>query len=257
MKPERLHYTKFSPQEYAARYERIRAEMRAAGLDCLIVYGAYSFLGTDAGQANMRYISNFPDHFQGYAVFPLQGDPVLLTSFVGHADNAREISVIPDVRIGHIHIVERTAEAVREKGCAEGRIGIVGISSARKVSIPWDHYEIFRAELPKAQFQIVTQMIERLGQIKSAEEIAYLERGARITESAFEAQLQAARPEVTNHDLFTEVLAASHRAGGDAGDLPPGLHRHRAAGPGLSRSLSVEPGPPAGGHHPQRDQLGL
>ena len=40
----------FSEQEYVNRRRTIQASMKEKGLDCLIVYGAYHWGGTDTGQ---------------------------------------------------------------------------------------------------------------------------------------------------------------------------------------------------------------
>ena len=46
-------FPSFSEQEFARRRRTIRASMREKGLDCLIIYGAYSYAGTDTGSVNV------------------------------------------------------------------------------------------------------------------------------------------------------------------------------------------------------------
>src|SRR3989304_7966197 len=92
------YYPPFSDAEYERRYSTLRKFMNADGLDCLIVYGAYSMVGTDTGQINTVYLSNYAGFIQTYVVFPLRADPTLFISFGYHLPNARDLSVIKDIR---------------------------------------------------------------------------------------------------------------------------------------------------------------
>jgi len=210
----RVHFPKFSDQEVQSRWQKIRDAMEERQFDCLLIYGAYCSFGSDPGEANLRYVTNFVDQFQAYCVFPKAGEATLVTSFNGHIATGKEVSAVGDIRFGGLKIDEKVVEMVREKGMEKGRIGIVGVNSSRRVSIPHEQYVQITESLPEAEFEIATNLIENLRRIKSDEEIEFLRRGAQITDQSLDAYVKAIRKGVRNIDLYDEVLARTHRAGG-------------------------------------------
>ena len=93
------YFPPFSEQEYANRRRTIRASMKEKGLDALIVYGAYHWGGTDTGQVNAVYLSNYTAIPHSYVVLPLEADPTLFISFAYHITNAKDCAAIEDVRV--------------------------------------------------------------------------------------------------------------------------------------------------------------
>ncbi|MCZ6485348.1 MAG: Xaa-Pro peptidase family protein [Acidobacteria bacterium] len=211
---QRVHFPKFSDQEYESRWQRIRDAMEARQFDCLLVYGAYCSFGSDPGEANLRYVTNFVDQFQAYCIFPKKGEATLATSYNGHISTGKEISVVQDIRFGGWKIDEKIVEILREKGMEKGRIGIVGVNSSKRVSIPLEQYACITRLLPEAEFEIATDLIENLRRVKSDEEIEFLRKGVKITDQSLEAYVKAIRPGARNIDLYDEILAETHRAGG-------------------------------------------
>ena len=55
--------------------------MKEKGLDCLIVYGAYHWGGTDTGQVNAQYLANYTPIPHSYVVLPLVEEASLFVSF--------------------------------------------------------------------------------------------------------------------------------------------------------------------------------
>ena len=51
------YFVAFSKEEYERRYQMIREAMKGKGLDCLLVYAAHNFAGTDMGEIQATYLT--------------------------------------------------------------------------------------------------------------------------------------------------------------------------------------------------------
>ena len=206
-------WPKFSRAEYQRRYDGLRKEMAERGLDCLAVYGAPMFFGTDPGGPNLAWLAAYAPAVHGYVVFPREGEPTLLLYVASHAVNAREISVIADVRAG-TDLPGMLRDRIKEAGCDRGKIGIVGNFAWANISIPHEHYEALAKELPRAKLEIVTSWYEERRLVKSAEELEFMGHGAAICDKAFDAFRALAAPGVSEVALHNEALRVVHANGG-------------------------------------------
>ncbi len=215
MVAENDFYPPFSEAEYKRRYQKIREFMKKDGLDCLIVYGAYAWMGTDQGQINAVYLSNYAGFIQTYVVFPLKDDPTLLITFGGHVENARDLSVIKDVRCFGPEIEKGVGERLKELSLEKAAIGIVGPLAAQfRISIPVEHHQYLTTIFPQAKFKVVTKEFEDLRLLKSAEEIKYMEKAAVMTDLAQEEIFLATKPGVRHSDLHQIAFSVAGRCGG-------------------------------------------
>ena len=208
----RALYPRFSEAEYDRRYGAIRAEMSRRGLDALVIFG-------DSGhsrynQANVHYVSNYVDQLYSYVVFPFHGEPTLFACLYCHVPNARLISGVKDVRWGGWNMSEAVADRLGELNLGRGRVGLVGVNTYHKITIPWDHYETLRSRFPEARLEPATEILEDLRMIKSAEEVAALERGAAFTDMGVRAFVAAVRPGVKEHQLAAKLMNAYLKEGG-------------------------------------------
>jgi len=209
------YYAPFSDAEYERRYSTLRKFMNADGLDCLIVYGAYSMVGTDTGQINTVYLSNYAGFIQTYVVFPLRADPTLFISFGYHLPNARDLSVIKDIRWPGFDLAKGVCERLRELGLEKANVGIVGpVSSWFNISVPVEHYHCFTATFPGAKFRVVTKEFESVRLIKSEEEIRYMEKAAAMTDVAQEEICLATRIGIRHSELRDIAFDVAGRCGG-------------------------------------------
>jgi len=206
-------WPKFSDSEYRRRFESLRAAMDESNLDALAIYGAAMFFGTDPGAPNLAYLSAYAPGLQGYVVFPRQGDPMMAIYVASHLANARRLSVLADVRAG-TDLPGLVRDRLNELGLTKGRIGIVGNFSWSKATIPYEHHEAFKAYLPDAAFEPVTEWYEELRLAKSDEEIQFMQAGAAICDRAFDAFRRMAAPGVTDVALHNEALRVVHAEGG-------------------------------------------
>ena len=203
----------FSEKEMESRRGRIRAAMRAKGIDCLIIYGAYSMAGNSPGQINLVYLSNYAGVIQSYLVFPQAADPTLIIRVGLHVPNARDLCSIADIRAQEsleIPLGERLQELSLEKG----RIGIVGpYAGGSKVTIPVEHHQYLKETFPQARLENVTDWYETLRLIKSEEEIALLKRAAALTDLAHQEIFLETRPGIRHSDLRRHIGGIAARMG--------------------------------------------
>ena len=200
----------FSKNEYETRYKKIRTEMEKKNLDCLILYGIGGYLGTDPGQPNVVYIASFASFVQTYVIFPLNEEPTIFITWGNHLKNAKQTTPIKDVRIGGMAQTPlNVAKRLKELGLENSSIGIVGAMGAANINLPYDHHIEITGELPKANFETVTNWFENLRLQKSEEEITYMKKAAAMTDAAYEVMVRSTRPGVRPCDLYNIVLRVS------------------------------------------------
>src|SRR4249919_906967 len=147
-------YEQFSEQEYQRRYAAVRAKMREAKLDALIVPGGPSHWSFGAG---MLWLTG---HWEWhalccYVLVPLEGDPTMIYSMGGtHAEAVRRVTsaALSDVRGsrgGQYAAV--MVDRLRELKLERGRIGLLEIDPRHKDYMPVNQYNVLKAGLPDAE----------------------------------------------------------------------------------------------------------
>lgn len=194
-------YPRFSEAEYARRYAAVRAAMQEAGLSALIFYS------TASAYQEVLYLSNFQATQEAMLLLPSEGEPVLLVQMFNHVPNARRIACISDVRWGGPDSAATMADILTERGLAASPIGIVGM-------LPMQRYTSLQRALPQATLTDFSSAMQRLRLIKSEEEIAFLRRGAELSDRAMEALEREARPGLSEHELVAIIEGAYLGLGG-------------------------------------------
>ncbi len=194
-------YPTFSAREFAGRFAHVRAMMTREELAALVVYG------TPGSFNEIQYLSNFRVTREAVLVFPADGEPVLFVQYFNHVPNARRVAYTRDVRWGGAEIAGSVADELQARGLAERRVGLVGM-------LPLQRYEALRRALPHAQLLDVTPQMQRMRLVKSDEEMAFLRRGAELSDRAIEALEREARPGLTEHALAAIVEGAYLELGG-------------------------------------------
>ncbi len=206
----RPYYSRFSPEEYARRYEAVRRSMEQEDLAGLIVYGAR---GIGHG-ANVKYLSNYADYRNNYILFPLDGPPTMFMGLFCHELNARAISVIEDVRWSGKDIAVSAMSRAKELGFAGKRIGLVGVSKHFQ-DLTYDHFSVFQEGLPKTEFVNAAKLLENIRMVPSEEEMERLRLGAALTDKAMDIVVEHAKPGVSEHHLVSEVIRGVGPEGGE------------------------------------------
>ncbi len=194
-------YPEFSEAEFVRRYRAVREAMREADLAALVLYSTVS------SYHEVLFLSNFLATREAFLIFPLEGEPTLLLQMFNHVPNARKVAHCADVRWAGPESVATVADNLRERKLERSRIGLVG-------SLSFKHYAVLRETFPQAVFVDFTPQMSRLRLIKGEEEMAFLRRGAALSDLAIEALEREARPGITEHELTAIVEGAYLGLGG-------------------------------------------
>ncbi len=194
-------YPQFSQEEFARRYAEVRAAMHAADLSALVFYS------TTGSYHEVLFLSDFITTREAFFVFPDEGEPTLFVQMYNHVPNARREARCNDVRWGGPASAAAVAANLHARKLGKSRIGLVG-------ALSFQQYELLKRELPDAVFVDFSAQMARLRQIKSAEELVFLRKGAELSDLAIEALEREARPGISEHDLAEIVESAYLGLGG-------------------------------------------
>ena len=195
------------------RWARVRKLMRERKLDGLLVAGFRS------REMYETYIAD--DYNEGCVIFPLEGDPVVITWAHLRVMRARwsqecgNTLWVDDYRVATSGTA--VAEVFREKGLAESRIGVVGLASQAPTefygAIPAHFWGQFTAALPKAQCEDISEEFSHLMLVKSDEELAQVRYAARAAEAACKVVAEVTAPGVGEEVVFAEATREMLRFG--------------------------------------------
>jgi Xaa-Pro dipeptidase len=204
-------FPRFSDAEYARRYAAVRKEMEKRGLDAIVAAGDSVF--RNSNHANVYWLTNWLDPYAAYVVVPLAAEPFLVISNPLYVHHARRASVIGDV-LGVYTPGTTIGERLNDLGLARGRIGLVGVRHVARASMPYEHQRDLAAAMPDATFENANEVMQAARLIKSAEEIAWFEKGAAFTDRAIAAIVQHLRPGMPEYELSAHIQASFLEDGG-------------------------------------------
>ena len=211
-------YEQFSAEEYARRYDALRAKMRELGLDCVVVPGGPSHWSFGGG---MLWLSG---HWEwhalaAYVLVPVEGEPTLIYAMGGtHIEAVRRetAAAISDVRSSRGgHFGEVMVERIRELGLESGRIGLLEVDPWHDDHLPVNQYEVLRTSLPDAEVVFTKGIMHELLSVHSEEELDCVRTAGRLCQDAMEAIVERAAPGVTEYQLRAAAGSAILEGGGD------------------------------------------
>ena len=211
-------WEQFGEKEYARRYAALRAKMREAKLDAVIVPGGPSHWSFGGGMTWLT--GHWEWHaLSSYVLVPLEDAPTLVFSMGGTHCEAVRRQVAPalsDVRQSRGgRYAEVIVERCKEIGLTKGRIGLVEIDPRHKDYLPVNQYNDLRAGLPDVELVFTRSFIHELVVIKSAEELDCVRKAGVLCQHAMEAMVAAAKPGATEADLRGVAGSAILEGGGD------------------------------------------
>jgi Xaa-Pro aminopeptidase len=195
------------------RWARVRTLMRERALEGLLV------AGFRAREMYETYISD--DYNEGCVIFPLEGDPVIITWAHLRVMRARWSAErgaklwVADYRVATSGA--GVAEVLREKRLAEASLGVVGLASQAPTeiygAIPASFWGELTAALPQARWQDISEEFSHLMLSKSEEELAQVRYAARAAEAACKVIVEVAAPGVGEEVVFAEATREMLRHG--------------------------------------------
>ena len=206
----------FSLAERDRRWAAVRAEMNKASFDAVI--GLPNQGHWDQFGADIRYLTQIGGfQTEVAAVFALEAEP---TAIVRGANEIEWWGLaqdwIKDLRPSRRSYGEPVIQRLKE--IRAERVGVIGLSGmvrAPEGVVPWGTFEKIRAALPGVQFANATDLMQAARSVKSAEEIAFIEKAAEIIGDAIGAMIEIARPGVPENYLIAEMLREMTRRGGE------------------------------------------
>ena len=216
---EPVFLPRLSLAERERRYAAVRAAMAENGLDCIV---APENTGEwDACQPDGRYLTTIGGGgTAAAAVFPAEGEPVAIVREPRRVEFWRAaqdwIADIRATREGRWG--EAMAAALADRCGGNARVGIAGLTGVLRFpdgTVSSGEFRALESAFPEAEFVDATALMHDIRQVKSAEEIALIERAQVCADAIGEAVLAHARPGTTEHELYAEMTAAHIRNGGE------------------------------------------
>jgi Xaa-Pro dipeptidase len=211
-------YEQFSAEEYARRYEALRAKMRELRLDCVVAPGGPSHWSFGGGM--LWLTGHWEWHaLAAYALVPLEGEPTLIYAMGGtHIEAVRRetAAALSDVRSSRGgRFGEVMVERIRELGLEGGRIGLLEVDPRHDDHLPVNQYEVLRSSLPDAELVLTKGIMHELLSVHSEEELDCVRVAGRLCQDAMQAIVERAAPGVSEYQLRAAAGAAILEGGGD------------------------------------------
>jgi Xaa-Pro aminopeptidase len=234
MNNEPLAIPRLSLTERDRRYAAVRAAMAADNLDVLICPA--STARWEQTMADSRYLTTIGGFgTETLTIFPRDGE---VTAYVFNrcAFWRAAQNWVGDVRDGRNLWLKNIEERLGELKLSTGRIGIAGLSGLTRTPdgiIPYATVAGIKQAFPRAAIVNATELMSRVRQVKSAEEIELLRRSTEIAE-AMVGTLAALKPGDTERTAFANM---THKLITLGGDLPAMMII--GSGPDLAHGMFV------------------
>jgi Xaa-Pro dipeptidase len=214
---DRLELPRLSLEERDRRWAVTRREMKARGIDCLVLWGWPAMW--DFSTANARYLCPIGGNAENNTlIFPLEGEPtsfVFMPTFVEYWKRAQDW--VGDVRARRGTWSDTVVTRLREMGLEKAAIGMDGLAGPLDPDgwLPYSVFESMKKALPQARFIDLGDLLETNRAIKSAEELQMLERAAVLGDKMLQACRDLARPGVRESEVYAGMMQAMLADGGE------------------------------------------
>jgi Xaa-Pro aminopeptidase len=213
------------PEEYPKRWGRLQGAMAERGLDLLI---AYADDHATAGPAHVRYLADFPAHFEPVCIaVPATGEPLLLSGPESE-EYARLKSQVKDIRVVHEFThpdEEYPFTTLVSLGGILAELGVRASRPLKRVGLAGLEIMSFRihralmAALAGVETVDAENMMTRLRASKSAAERQVIAYAYRIAEAGMRACFEALDVGVTERQIAAEAEYAMRSMGAEGSGI--------------------------------------
>ena len=205
-----LDMPRLSMAERDQRWGRIRAAMAERDIACIIT--APHTGHWELYQADCRYMTHIGGNCsETSCVFPAEGDVMAVAlnrpEFWGTVQEW-----VQDIRTPQQHMwASPMIDKMKDLGIDRHKIGVVGLNDGLRTKeglFPAGMLQRFEAAFPNAEFEDVTTMLGNLRAVKSAEEIACMERACAMVETGIQRILATAKPGMPDYQVYAEYYYA-------------------------------------------------
>lgn len=211
-------YAEFSAEEFARRYERLRALMDLEDISAALL----------TQEENVRYFTGYLTVLWGSKFRPLVAivprDPAIPACLVvsrQEVENARETSWVPAVAPfpPQEPPVSFIVRELAERGVDKGRIGIE-LGFGQRLGMNQQQLDELVGGLPRAELVDVTPLAQTVRMLKSAEELERLARASAISEAGVRAGWEALCEGQTEREIVRNMAVRMYEAGAEVGTKP-------------------------------------
>lgn len=194
-----------------SRIEALQREIRALELDGAVI----------RDRENLIYFANVVDLEGGGLLIPAQGEPRLFCLWrdARHVREQSGLEVVPYF-FHEESISQKVAEAVLDMGICQPKIGFT------RYFINLKDYQCLRDTVPGLYFGDIAEVCYRLRSIKSAQEIACIEKAAGFLKVGMKAAMDYLRPGVKETEVLAEAEYAMRKAGSEGSSFRMQVLRH-------------------------------
>ncbi len=209
----------FSRAEYDRRITKTRAAMQQAGIELL-------FVTDPSNQAWLTGYDGWSFYVHQGVLLGLTGEPIWWGRYMDSIGAGRTCWMSTEHIHGYgDHYVQSTERHPMQD--LAGHIRALGYERAR-IGVEMENYyysakahAVLVAELPQAQMQDVTALVNWQRLVKSEDEIGFIRKAARISEKVMATAIERAAPGVRKNDLVADIYHAGITGvGDDWGDYP-------------------------------------
>jgi Xaa-Pro dipeptidase len=208
----------FTRAEYRDRLTRIRERMASDGLDLLYLTAPESLCYV-SGYTCEWYQTESPKAWpptSGIAVH-VDHDKLILFDTPSEAIMVRFVTIADDIRIFPIDSrrdgIAFIVDELRAEGWLAGTVGFELHSHRPNPAVSQRFRDAFEAAGCKTRDG--SDVLREVRWVKSPQEMAYLERAARIGDIGMAAARDSIRPGVTELEVYGEIIRAMSAAGGE------------------------------------------
>ena len=198
--------------EIIANVERLHRLMDEEGVSAVVARSGknFTYLAGFAYPGTLARHLEFPDSpREVLLVWPRHGEPAMVLNTYA-APLARRDSWLKRIEVVDDYAespYERAVEVLRGLGLAEETIGF------EKSYVSAGRWEEIAGLLPKARVVDCTELMDRVRWIKTPEEVAALEAGAKLLDEAYLEVLPTVRPGYTERLVHSRIIESCLRRG--------------------------------------------